>query len=775
MSRIPLRKISGRIWVSGIAGLLLGLNNGCHMFSKDEDTDEPKDHFAFIQKQDAKSYTERTTSVQDMIIPEDELFSEEIQKEAEKLSQGYAASPPKTARLQKRAPFYEDFIVLDADERIEVMLTFNAAPLVDALPAFADVLGFNFTADSDIKNLITLNINSTMTRRELWETMEETLKVAGVGVMKNGQFLQFVPAAKMPAGSGLNRYGNRFNANYDIISYALKSANAKETAAQLKPFLSKEGAIIELTRQNVLVISDNSSNTAKLMEILEAVDQPGRVNWPRAVIYCRNVKPSKISTELSNILPMLGLPVVLSTDRAEEPGAVRLSSIDRLQLIAATAATEEAVEEIKKWIHILDNAESSDQERAYIYKVANGKAEELVQALSVIFTTQGSTLTVDTASGDNRTQQLTTQTTRTPTTPGTTATDRNSTNAMLNTQIDRASGVFDNPVRIFADGVHNRLVIRTTPRTYATIKALLDRLDVVPAQVLMQVLIVEITLGKGTEFGVEFNNKSVGNHLGTSVGTNYNNMTAGEDEAPKEGFSLGLFNPSNPEEKFGFLRALAERQNVSLISSPQLVVTSNTEAEIRVGEQVPLLQSDITNTSSAGSMSRSYTYKETGIIMKVTPQVTSTDLISLQLDQTVSEAIQNKITNATETPVIKERVLKTAMTVSNGKTMVIGGIIQERKENNLKSIPLIADIPFIGELLGDSILSAKRTEMLVLITCYIVNERSQIKDMISRYNDAVKALSVFEESLEERKLESAVKVDVIKKLDPVISANNDAE
>lgn len=760
MISISFHKINDRIFIVSIAGLLLLISNGCHgLFPPKDEEKEPKNQFAFIQKQDDKDSSKGAQQAEDMVVFAEEPFLAEVQVEAEKLSR----SNKETNRGKRPTAFYEDFIILDADEKIEVMLTFNNAPLVDTLPAFADILRFNFTADNEIRNLVTLNINSTMTRRELWEILEQTLRISEVGVLNANQLLQFLPAAKMPAYSSVKR-NNRFNANYEVISYALTSSNAKEMSAQLRPFLSKEGIMVELTRQNVLVISDHSGNSAKLLEILEAVDQPGRTNWPRAVIYCRNVKPSKIGTELSSILPMIGLPVVLSTDRVEEPGAVRLSSIDRLQLIAATAATEEAVDEIKKWVRILDNAESSDQERAYIYKVANGKATELVQALSVIFSTQGSSLTVDTTSGDKQAQQLASQATRAPTaTGGTTEADRNSTNAQLNTQIDRASGIFDTPVRVFADGVHNRLVVRTTPRTYATIKALLDRLDIIPAQVLMQVLIVEIGLGKGTEFGIEFNSKSAGKHLGTSVGTNYNNMVKGEGKAQKEGLSLGLFNPSNPEEKFGFLRALAARQKVSLISSPQLVVTSNTEAEIRVGEQVPLVQSDITNTASEGALSRSFTYKETGIILKVTPQVTSTDLISLKLDQTVSEATQNMLTSAKETPIIKERVLKTSMTVMNGRTMIIGGIIQERNERTLNSIPLLADIPFVGELLGNSVLDAKRTEMLVLITCHIVNEQSQIKDMVSRYNDAVKELSIFEESLEERNAENREKIKKTKK------------
>lgn len=762
-----------------IAASLLLLVGACGEFTNNKEDDEPLDKYEFIRRHDARQYADRSERGEELVSPVDSIDPSEFHEQVSNLLQGSKKSGKDQRLRRKVPPFYEDFILIDADEEVDVMLVFNSVQLVDTLPAFADVLGFNFTADSELKNTVTLNLNSIMTRRELWETFDEMLKLAGAGVVKNGQLLQIMPAAKMPSMPSL-RVRNRFDGSSEVISYALINSNAKEIAAQIKPFLSKEGVLVELTRQNVLLISDNSANIPKLKQILDVVDQPGRTRWPRLVIYCNNVKPSKIATELSEILPVIGLPVITDLNRAEDPGAIRLNSVDRLQLIVATAPNEESLEEIQKWIKILDNSDSADQERAYIYKVAHGKASELAQALSVIFTTQGSTLTVDTSAATTRTEQITTQRTQTATqTPqGTSSTsailNRNSTNNLLNTQIDRESGVFDTPVRVFADGSSNRLIIRTTPRTYAMIKALLDRLDVVPAQILMQALIVEVNLNKSNEFGIEFNTIGQSGNVGTDVGTNYNNLDPNNKSA--EGFKFGIFNPKNPDEKFGFLRALAGREKLKIISSPQLVVTSNTEAYITVGQDVPILTQDITNNNSEGNVTRAYTYRQVGIILTITPQITSTDLISLDLVQEVSEAIPNVITSASDTPVINIREIKTSMTVANGRTMIIGGMIQEKLDDDMKSVPILADIPVVNRLVGSTAISTKRTELLVLITCYIINEKSPVEDMVKRYNESVKTLARFEQDIETREEQDRERAaEVLKAMneeDPVVERND---
>ena len=768
----------------GIAGVFLAVLSGCAALEEAEKTTpEPEDKFDFIRRNDQQKFAEQEEPLPELVGDEPAPGVDELKARAEKLS---SAEPKKSPADEVRHPapaprYYEDFITIDGDEELEVMLTFNSAPLVDTLPAFADVLGFNFTADSEIKNTVTLNLNSRMTRRELWEAFDNMLRVAGVGAVRDGQLLKIMPAAKIPTDGGL-RVRNRYDGGSEVVSRSLFNITAKDAAAQLKPFLSKAGSIAEVTRANVIVFSDEAGNIAKLNEILELLDQPGRQLWPRIVVYCENIKPSKIAQELSEILPVIGFPVTLTNDKTETPGAIQLTGVDRIGILAATAANAEALDELREWIEILDNADSGEQERMYIYKVAHGKADELAQALSVIFSTQGSSLTVDTSTGTNRTEQITTQTVRNNNlNTGSSVNDRNSTNNQTNTQIDRVSAVFDTPVRVFADGVNNRLVIRTTPRTYAMIKAMLDRLDVVPAQVLLQILVVEVTLNDSNEFGLEFNTTGSAGSTGVSTGTNFSEIDRGNAEA--EGFNLGIFDENNPEDKFAYLRALAGRENIKVISSPQLVVVSNTEAIIQVGQEVPLLTNDITNVDSAdGSISRAYEYESTGILLTITPQVTSSNLISLELRQEVSEAVANTITNASETPVINMRILETAMSIANGRTMVIGGMIQEKITDKLQSIPFVADIPFMRRLFGNTNQSVERTEMLILITGYIINEKSPVEDMVRRYNNAVKALSLFEGAIAEedaRDRQRAAEAAARPRLEPLaqeqVSAQEQAE
>ena len=120
----------------------------------------------------------------------------------------------------------------------------------------------------------------------------------------------------------------------------------------------------------------------------------------------RNTLPSKISEELTAVLPVLGLNVMSVEDKVEQPGSVLLNGIDRLQLIVASAATEEAINMIKQWVAILDSVDASTQEQLYVYKVAHGKASELAEALSVVFQTQGTSYSIDTSTGNSRTDSV---------------------------------------------------------------------------------------------------------------------------------------------------------------------------------------------------------------------------------------------------------------------------------------------------------------------------------------------------------------------------------
>lgn len=755
MKKNRMSLFSPRPAAGSALALSMLLLSSCAILRPDEEEGaEPEKkggRFEFLKEEERpelKRTSAKESIQEEQVLPKDGVSAEDGRNKYDGLNSSgkpgagakAGAEAPKTADIPH---FYDDFVLLNGDEELDVSLVFNSAPLLDVLPAFADVLGFNFVADSDLKSVVTLNLNSKMTRRELWNTFDRMLYLAGAGVKAEDSLLRIMALPKLAQQPG-SRVGN------GILYYPLKNSTAKDIATQLKPFLGTGGVCVELARPNAVLICDEAANIAKLQQVLEAIDQSARNNWPRAAVPCRNILPTKVVEELQTVLPVLGFTVTKTTDKVEVPGAVQLVGIDRLQMIVISAATQDAITEIRKWIDIFDSADSIDQERVFIYKVSHNKAAQLAQALSIIYNTQGASLTIDTSTGNTRTDTISSTATRSTTSQNqnnrTTAAGATATSS---TQTDQSSSLFDTAVRVFADGTLNRLVIRTTPRTYASIKALLDRLDVVPAQVLLQVLVVEVTLTDSTKFGIEMSAQGSGSGLNSLLGTNYEGLTP-YGETKQDGFTALLSDPNNPENKFGYIRALAGNNAVKVVSSPQLLVSSNTEARIQVGKDIPIITGGVTNSSSGGDVTQTYTYRETGIILTLTPQITSTELISLNITQELSNAVPNTTSTTISSPEITIRQIETSMTVGNGQTMVIGGLIQETRKDDLQSIPFVNDIPFLRRLLGNTNASVERTELLVLVTGYIVDERSRVEELIRRYNEALSSLNQFSDTLGDR-------------------------
>ena len=745
-----------------IAAVMLMTLCGCEMFNDEKKDDgkkkKEKQELTFLQKGVPADKNAKNKEKDEIEYKKEQLpkLPENTLKALEQVP-GQQKNADKKGK--KEAPYYEDFILMDGDQSLAVSLVFNSAPVLDVIPAFADVLGFNFISDAELKNTVTLNINSNMTKRELWNTFDRMLTLAGATVRVDGSMLRILPVSKLARQPDLSVNEQISN---EVCYYPLKNTTAKNVIAQLKPFLSKDAAVSELTRPNAVLLSDSAENVKKLRQILDLVDRNGKSAWPRLVMRCDNILPSKIVEELKVVFPVLGFYVQQTTDRTEQPGSVQLTAIDRLQLIIGAAATPEAVEEIRKWIKILDSSMSLDQERVFVYKVLHGKADRLLKGLANIYNTTGQSLTIDSNTGNVKTENINSQNTANTTRRTTTSTNNrnNNVNNAANTQTDQTSSLFETPVRIFADGELNRLVIRTTPRTYASIKALLDRLDIVPAQVLLQVLVVEVTLDKSTEFGLELSGMGSINGNNIAFGTNYSKMNAFTQSVNtatgltemvpnrENGGGIQIYNPDNMQ-KFGYIKALAKTGNLKVVSSPQVLVSSYKEAEIWVGRKVPYISSAITDTASTGSDSTVYNasvdFEEIGIRLTITPEVTSKDYISLDVKQEVSD-IDDTTTynNQTSAPIFSYRTVETNMTIQNGKTMVIGGLIKETKKDSLESLPIINSIPLLRRLFGSTDASAQRSEILLLITGTIVHEKSQVEEMVKKYNDALKTLNDFD-------------------------------
>ena len=268
------------------------------------------------------------------------------------------------------------------DEEVAVNLVFNSAPLLDVIPSFADALGFNFLADSDLKGVVTLNIDQKMTRRELWNTFDKMLNLSGAGVTVEGTLLRIMalPKVARQADSRLAKDGTG-----ELFYYPLKNTTAKEVVNKIKPFVGNNAVCVELTRPNAVMIADDRANMPKIKQLLDVIDMSGKSNWKRKILLCSNILPSKLTDELKTILPVLGFNVQQITDKTETPGSVQISGLDRLHILVVSAATDEAIQEIEQWVDLLDSSNSLDQERVFVYKIRHNKAAQLAQALSVIY------------------------------------------------------------------------------------------------------------------------------------------------------------------------------------------------------------------------------------------------------------------------------------------------------------------------------------------------------------------------------------------------------
>ena len=756
--KIPIRKI----FLAGLAPLLLLLTiSSCETLDEaggkkkaetptstdTKDTVDAEDPFKTTPSKEsspmvsvnknAKLNPVSADLVQQPVLPPEKTTAQEIAK----VNPG---SPfPQPAKVN---PFYEKFLSEEnAEEALKIEVTFNAASLADVVPAFAQLLKFNYIIDPQVKGAVSMTVNSQMTRREVWQMFEQILWLSGAYCSPEGDLLHVLPFAKMPQERRIFAKHDP-GANVEVSFLCLRNSASKDVLEKIKPFLTEGATAIDIPHQNAILLVEAPSNIPKLKELVELLDHKNKANWPQAVIHCSKISATRIKNELAVMLPVLGFPVTIDNVVAE-PGSIHLVALERLQVLVAAAANNEALDELRNWVSILDSSDVGEQEQIFIYEVANNKADDLVQAISALFNVDGTSLSPSsTPSNTPSTSSTGNQTNTTATTSASKTSAPVPSNATAikggqkNSSADGPSNVFEVPVKIFADSVQNRLVIKTVPRTYAMINAVLTRLDTAAAQVLLQVVVSEITLTDSTQFGIEFSDKQgAQNGKVTSLfGTNYSalNPTATNEY----GFRYNLFNSSNPDEKFAYLKALAGSGKIQVLSAPQIVVKSHSEAKINVGEKVPIITSEITDTASTTatdtSLRRSIQYEPTGIILTITPHVTTGGLITVELQQEVSDAFPNS-TSDIDSPVIQQRVVSTSMAINDGSTLIVAGLIRNRDSDNLSSVPFISKIPVIGRLFGSNTIETTKTELVVMITGKIITKTSKLSEITARYKTAM--------------------------------------
>ena len=264
---------------------------------------------------------------------------------------------------------------------------------------------------------------------------------------------------------------------------------------------------------------------------------------------------------------------------------------------------------------------------------------------------------------------------------------------------------------ITSDDQNNAVIVFSAPREYSVIEDALRKLDIPPVQVLIEAAITEVSLNDNLRYGVQWQLGSGGDRV---------SLTEGKTSSPTRIFPGFSYLFTNGTDIKATLNALNEVTDINVVSAPKLMVLNNQTAVLQVGDEVPVVTASAVSTQTPDApIVNSVEYRETGVILKVTPRVNGSGSVLLDISQEVSDVAETG-TSTINSPTIQQRKIATTVVAQDGQTIALGGLIREVKTRGRDGVPLLSQIPVVGALFGNHTNTVKRTELLVLLTLRVV-------------------------------------------------------
>jgi general secretion pathway protein D len=595
------------------------------------------------------------------------------------------------------------------------------ADLLQFINLVASELKLNYVVDPTVKGVVTISTSGELKPADLPPILETVLKMNGATAIKTGNFYRVVPLAaapKNPLAISTVTSGAELPADDRMLMQLipLKFVFAADMAKMLTPFLSDGGTVVVLDAGNTLILVDDSLNVKRLMEILQQFDNSGFAAQRVRLLPVRNNVASALVPELEAIFSTYAL--------SEKQTPLRFLPLDRVNGILVAAADPAAFEEVEQWIGKLDLPVAPNGIQTFVYKVQYSEANRLVRLLNALrgvsvsegaleeggvgTSGRGRGAATRGGSGSASLQEEAFQQglSETPAGMGT-----------FGPAGGQGTGTAPEPkLRIISDPVSNSIVVQGTAQEYAEIAKTLDKLDVVPRQVLIEARVYEVDLTGDLSFGLEYALQQRGTEtgfLGDYGVTTGSTLTA----------STGLV-ISRTRQLMAFLTASENRSRVKTLSAPTVLTTDSTQARIQVGESVPVLTSQglALGGQIAGNslFTSTVNNQDTGIILSVTPRITSTGLVSLHIDQEISAEVPAPSTGI-QSPSFTKRSVTTQAVAQDGQTIALGGLISYSYTKTTNRIPLLGDIPLLGTLFGSTSYNTTETELIVLLTPRIIS------------------------------------------------------
>ncbi len=654
----------------------------------------------------------------------------------------------------------------------DVTLDFAGVDVRDvARSVLGGLLHVSYVVDPAVQATVTLQTGQPIPRARVLPTLVDALQASGVALAQRDGLYQLVPIAAAPREASL---GSGIGAGYVTRTVTPQYVAATDLQHALEPLLPPGTTVQADASRNLLIITGTESNVADMLRDVSAFDVDYLRGMSFALLPLRNAQARDVAKEVTSLL---------GNGHGTIAGLVSVSAIDRLNAVLVTAMQPSYLARVRTWVERLDHGGSGTDQQLYVYRVQNGRAADLASVLRRAMGLESSPSPTGPAgsSAGGATARLNdpSATAGGPGFGGASNTLGRAPAVLLDAlpgaaapsaqpapptgQYQTAPGgpaaePDQSGIRITADEINNALVIAATPDQYAHIAAALQKLDITPLQVVVEATIAEVTLTNQLQYGLEYYIKAgdfrallsspesaATTASATAAGTG---GTASTISQVFQGFNVipGLNLATTGSNGSVILQALSQLTRVQVLSSPNLLVLNNQPARIQVGDQVPIATQSAVSTLAPGAPQvNSIEYRDTGVILSITPRVNASGLVLLD----IAEEVSNPNTTTTSTissPTISQRRITSSVAVSDGQTIALGGLIQDSRSKGKDGIPVLQDIPVLGFLFGTHSDTLTRTELIVLITPHVVGSaddaRAITRELQQKVPQTIPALSL---------------------------------
>lgn len=627
----------------------------------------------------------------------------------------------------------------EMSEKDIVQLDYEQVELRQILEEIADTLGMSIVIDPSINTKITMRTapESPLKYKDLWPLLNMLLNESGISLEKKaGVFYAKKSALFIPETMGYASMLTKHNGGKIMQITPLRNISIPSALAVLTPLVGSYTHIAQIEQLNTLSIIGSPEQLKKINGLLSLIDvDPFRSRGIR-IYKIKEAGAKKVAADLNDILKLI---------EGAQP-AYQVLSLDRINSLLVVAPPGRGFKSVDKWVEILDEGESlALQEQIFLYHCKSVNCDSLSSTLNAILDN-----TIE--AGEKKINQ---QDEPSPNIFRTVPKDSLSVKAAGKGRLGKqpetvqkstqkkpaiVGGASANIIAtIVSDIDSNSLLIRTTAKDYRQLLETIILLDKVPLQVLVNVVIAQVTLSENQSLGIDWSYASSNGIIQTNFGV--------AQQVSREGTPLGVIINRIGGDWRATLNAVAKDSNVNILSRPSLLISNNQVGAISVGKEVPVQTSETTNLdsgtgTSVNQVTQQIAYRKTGIEMTIIPHINDDGIINMEIKQSLSSI--EGATNSSDAgfkPTFGNQEITTTIIAEDNQTIILGGLIETITVKSETGIPIAKDVPIIGALFKTQTEQTERRELVLIITPKIISRETDMESFNAEFNKRFNSVS----------------------------------